>query len=68
MSGVEPDKWRDGDRYRSIIAGGRPALAWELLRRDRDYYKEFAGKHILQSCVVPAIAECVARWGLYFRM
>ncbi|MEO0419451.1 MAG: hypothetical protein AAF249_11330 [Pseudomonadota bacterium] len=31
-----PD-WRDGSDYSGIAKVGRPALAWELLRRSPDY-------------------------------
>lgn len=54
-----PLDWRDAGAYAAVLAGGRPALAWELLRRDPGYRK----------CAVGAGAKdkAVARWGLHFR-
>ncbi|MBB4837037.1 hypothetical protein HNP52_000088 [Sphingomonas kyeonggiensis] len=59
MSGL-PD-WRDTVTYAAVLAGGRPALAWELLRRDpayRSYFSAVRGDD--------AGAHFAARWGLHF--
>lgn len=52
-----PD-WRDPDAYAPVLAGGRPALAWELLRRDPEY-QAFAAH--------PSASNAAQRWGLHFR-
>lgn len=54
-----PPDWRDSDAYAPVLEGGRPALAWELLRRDPDY----------RASIVGAGSGCdtLARWGLHFR-
>lgn len=53
-----PPDWRDAAVYAPVLAGGRQALAWELLRRDPTY-REF---------VATAQRGCDAsRWGLHFR-
>ncbi|MDT9598611.1 transcriptional regulator domain-containing protein [Sphingosinicella rhizophila] len=54
---VPPD-WRDAGAYAPVLAGGRPALAWELLRRDPDY-----GAFARRGGATTAGA---ARWGLHF--
>lgn len=45
-----PD-WRDAGAYAPVLAGGRPALAWELLRRDPAF----------------RVDPDPVRWGLCFR-
>ncbi len=47
--------WRDGDAYAPVLAGGRPLLAWELLRRDPAYRP------------VSVDAGIASQWGLHFR-
>lgn len=57
--------WRDQAAYAGITARGRPALAWELLRRDRAYLSSSptgAGHGIVDAA--PEVA--VRRWGLVF--
>jgi hypothetical protein len=67
MTATRLGEWRNADRYLSIQTGGRPALAWELLRRDFDYCRSFAAEQI-QGRVVAAMPEYLARWDLHFRM
>lgn len=54
-----PPDWRDAGAYASVLAGARPALAWELLRRDPAY----------RASVAEARPRCgdASRWGLHFR-
>lgn len=54
-----PPDWRDAGAYAPVFAGGRPALAWELLRRDPDYRSAVA--------IVGLGGDIDARWGLHFR-
>jgi hypothetical protein len=56
-----PPDWRETAAYAAVLAGGRPALAWELLRRDPAYRSDFSA--------VPgdaAAAHFAAVWGLHF--
>lgn len=59
MRGWQPPDWRDADAYAPVLAGGRPALAWELLRRD-PAYRTFANK-------AGSSHDVSNRWGLHFR-
>lgn len=63
---VPPGQWRDEVAYRAIVAGGRSALAWELLRRDPNYVAAFRGPSNAPSRVVTANAASSSRWGLHF--
>lgn len=56
-----PD-WRDADAYAAVLAGGRLALAWELLRRDPAYRSNFSAVRDDD-----AAAHFAAAWGLHFR-
>jgi hypothetical protein len=67
MAGVTPGLWREAEHYRPILEGGRPALAWELLRRDGDYRRVFASERPVHGRLVAASPECAPRWGLHFR-
>ena len=53
-----PPDWRDTSAYAPVLAGGRSALAWELLRRD-PAYRAFAA--------TAAPDSDASRWGLHFR-
>lgn len=57
MAWTPPD-WRKASNYAPVLAGGRPALAWELLRRDPAYRAFF-------DRVGPE--GKASRWGLHFR-
>ncbi|MDE8652466.1 transcriptional regulator domain-containing protein [Novosphingobium album (ex Liu et al. 2023)] len=59
MSGL-PD-WRDTVAYAAVLAGGRPALAWELLRRDPAYRADMRAVPASE-----AAAHFAALWGLHF--
>lgn len=59
--------WRAPDTYAAIAQGGRSALAWEVLRRSRDYRAAFAGQCQSVDISNPADAGFLARWGLHFR-
>ena len=54
-----PPNWRDTRVYAPILAGGRAALAWELLRRDPAYRAAAASAGM--------DGPIDARWGLHFR-
>ncbi|APR52116.1 transcriptional regulator domain-containing protein [Sphingomonas koreensis] len=60
-----PD-WRDADAYAPALAGGRPAIAWEVLRRDPAYRADY----VARGCGGAAddrAAAFAADWGLHFR-
>lgn len=54
-----PPDWRDAAAYASVLVCGRPALAWELLRRDPDYRAAVANAGVG--------SDIGAHWGLHFR-
>ena len=49
--------------YAAIFAGGRPALAWELLRRDPAYIAAANGYSVGSLATV----DFERKWGLHFR-
>lgn len=60
-----PD-WRDGAAYAPLLSAGRPAIAWEWLRRD-PAYRRAAGTHeagAARSWIVDADRRA-APWGLH---
>lgn len=59
-----PD-WRSPSDYENLRQLDRAGLAWEFLRRDPEYQKDFARTFDATSREAIAIAE---RWGLCFRM
>lgn len=60
-----PD-WRDAGAYAPVLAGGRPAISWELLRRDPSYCAAYAARGC-GSVTRDRIAMFAAEWGLHFR-
>ena len=63
---IAPSLWRNAQIYRSILAGGRPALAWELLRRDPAYCLSASGRVFCVSLTSISDSDCAAQWGLHF--
>ena len=55
-----PD-WRDANAYAPVRRGGRPALAWELLRRDPAYREAVRVSHGKVNFA------SATDWGLHFR-
>ena len=60
-----PD-WRDTDAYAPALAGGRPAIAWELMRCDPGYRADYANRGYGGGSCGQA-AAFAAEWGLHFR-
>lgn len=60
-----PD-WRDADAYAPALAGGRPAIAWELMRRDPSYRADYADRGF-GGVPCSEAATFAAEWGLHFR-
>ena len=65
-SGIAPGRWHDAHTYRPVAAGGRGALAWELMRRDAAYREGVVGEPAAGARVVRADAACDMQWGLHF--
>lgn len=63
---VVPGLWRDASAYQSIVSGGRPSLAWELLRRDPAYHAAMDRCSDRAGRLLAADPGCAARWGLHF--
>ena len=61
-------RWQDAASYVPVLAGGRPALAWELLRRDTEYCAEASARSLPGAIVAAWNDTSVARWGLHFPM
>jgi hypothetical protein len=58
--------WRDGGAYAPMLAGGRPAIAWELLRRDPAYRADYAAFGC-GGATQDRTSTLAAEWGLHFR-
>lgn len=56
----------DPDAFDAIMRRGRPALAWEVLRRDPGYKAAFAELAELPELGDAAPPAFVAEWGLHF--
>ena len=50
----------------AIARRGRPALAWEVLRRDQAYRAAYRRLPALPPAGAVAGSDFVARWGLHF--
>jgi len=50
----------------AVTRWGRPALAWEVLRRDPAYRASYASLPSIPGAGEAATADFVARWGLHF--
>ncbi|WP_408014344.1 transcriptional regulator domain-containing protein [Rhizorhabdus dicambivorans] len=57
-------QWRDPSAYTAIAAGGRTALAWEMLRRSPEFPSSPAGAGHDIVTAAPEVAS--VRWGLHF--
>lgn len=57
---------RDPAAYAAIARRGRPALAWEVLRRDPTYRAAYSQLSALPRIGMAAGVDFVARWGLHF--
>jgi hypothetical protein len=56
----------DPAAYQAIVRHGRPALAWEVLRRDPAYRAAYAGMPASRDAGAAAGADFLAQWGLHF--
>jgi hypothetical protein len=65
---VSGEDWRSPERYAGVSGCSAADLAWEFLRRNRDYNDEFA--HLGQDAAsgrTDAERVRLSRWGLSFR-
>ena len=53
--------------YQAVARRGRPALAWEVLRRDPAYRIAWSRLPAPPLKNLAAGADFVAQWGLHFR-
>jgi hypothetical protein len=66
---VFADDWRCAEAYLALAELPPPALAWEFLRRNRDYHADYQ-RHVEEVALgagVDAETRRFARWGLTFR-
>lgn len=66
---MRPDtsRWRASSSYDSMDRAGVDDLAWECLRRNRDYQRDYAGLRRGKALHLPVSKELEHRWGLRFR-
>lgn len=60
-------RWRVASTYDFVDHVGVDDLAWECLRRNRDYQKDYAALKQRGALDHPIPAELERRWGLRFR-
>jgi hypothetical protein len=63
------DDWRSEERYASLDDAPPSSLAWEFLRRNPDYQRDFEALKTRSafSAEMAARAGPIQRWGLTFR-
>jgi len=57
----------DPEACQAVLRYGRPALAWEILRRDPGYRESYDRLPTLPRPEVAADPDFTLRWGLHFR-
>ena len=57
----------DPSAFETIAGRGASALAWEVLRRDREYRMAVRALPAHTGADLAADSAFVARWGLHFR-
>ncbi len=57
----------DPDALDAVLRHGRPALAWEVLRRNPAYHAAYARLKDRPTAGIAAEPGFVADWGLHFR-
>lgn len=57
----------DRAAFETVAAHGRPALAWEVLRRDPQYKETFEQVRAQSRPGLAADGDFTTRWGLHFR-
>ena len=57
----------DRAALQTVAVHGRPALAWEVLRRDLRYKETFEQVRAQSRPGLAAVSDIATRWGLHFR-
>lgn len=58
--------WRSSERYEYVEDLVSPELAWEWLRRNEDYQRDFAAVQTEPNTDTAATEAATSRWGLRF--
>ena len=58
--------WRSSERYEYVEDLVSPELAWEWLRRNEDYQRDFEAAQVEPNADTAAIEATKSRWGLRF--
>ena len=64
--GPDTSRWRASSSYDFMDRAGVDDLAWECLRRNRDYQMDYAGLRRGKALHLPLPEEMEHRWGLRF--
>lgn len=66
---MKPDTtyWREQGRYEYLDTLTTEGLAWEFLRRNEDYQKEYEQLVVRNEVDAPLSSDAQRRWGLRFR-
>ena len=58
--------WRSSERYEYVEGLVSPELAWEWLRRNEDYQRDFEAAQLEPNADTAATEATKSRWGLRF--
>ena len=58
--------WRLSERYEYVESLVSPELAWEWLRRNEDYQRDFEAAHVESNADTAATEATRSKWGLRF--
>jgi len=58
--------WRSSERYEYVESLVSPELAWEWLRRNEDYQRDFEAAQLEPNADTAATEATRSRWGLRF--
>ncbi|MFN4355777.1 transcriptional regulator domain-containing protein [Parvibaculum sp.] len=58
--------WRSSERYEYVEGLVSPELAWEWLRRNEDYQRDFEAAQLEPNADTAATEATRSRWGLRF--
>jgi hypothetical protein len=58
--------WRSSERYEYVESLVSPELAWEWLRRNKDYQRDFEATHAEPNIDTAATEATRSKWGLRF--
>lgn len=58
--------WRSSERYEYVERLVSPELAWEWLRRNEDYQRDFEAAQVEPDAGTMATEATMSKWGLRF--